>query len=74
MACISCNVLVPVDTRYRNHLHLYELEVGVPDNKSGPVRYPAGFQENVLSGIRPHFLQCPAGCYLKIIILNNRII
>ena len=39
---------------------------------TSPVRYPAGFQENVLSGIRPDFLQCPVGYYLKTIIFNNR--
>ena len=39
---------------------------------TSPVRYPARFQENVLSGIRPDFLHCPPGYCLKIIILNNR--
>ena len=39
---------------------------------SSPVRYPAGFQENVLSGTRPDFLQRPDGYYLEIIILNYR--
>ena len=43
---------------------------GVPTTR--PVRYPAEFQENVLPGIRPDFLQCPAGYYLEIIILNIR--
>ena len=39
---------------------------------TSPVRYQAGFQENVLSGIQPDILQCPAGYYLNIITLNNR--
>ena len=39
---------------------------------TSPVRYPAGFQENVLSGIRPDFLQCPAGYYLNIIISESK--
>ena len=39
---------------------------------TSPVRYPVGFQENILAGIRPDLLQCPAGYYLEIIILNNR--
>ena len=42
---------------------------GVPDKN--PVRYQAGSQENVLSGIRPDFSQCPAGYYLKILILDH---
>ena len=53
-----------INTRTEKVLEVYRT--------TSPVRYPAGFQENVLSGIRPDFLPCPAGYYLKIIILNNR--